>query len=41
MAERLGLDALLRFVSGEPLWQVHPSAFAVLAQESEPVDPRP
>ena len=36
----LGLDALAAFVAGEPLWRVHQSAFAVLALESEPVDPR-
>lgn len=36
----LGLDALTRFVAGDPLWQVHQRVFAVLALESEPVDPR-
>ena len=36
----LGLEALDRFVSGEPLWRVHECVFAVLALESEPVDPR-
>ena len=36
----LGLDALTRFVAGEPLWRVHQMVFAVLALESEPVDPR-
>ncbi len=36
----LGRDALAAFVAGEPLWRVHRSVFAVLAQESEPVDPR-
>jgi polynucleotide kinase-phosphatase len=36
----LGLDALSRFVGGEPLWRVHQMVFAVLALESEPVDPR-
>ncbi len=36
----LGLDALAAFVAGEPLWRVHQSVFAVLALESEPVDPR-
>jgi PNKP adenylyltransferase domain, ligase domain len=25
---------------GEPLWRVHECVFAVLALESEPVDPR-
>jgi len=36
----LGLEALDRFVKNEPLWSVHQMAFAVLALESEPVDPR-
>lgn len=36
----LGLDALSAFVDRSPLWQVHQSVFAVLALESEPVDPR-
>ncbi|WP_405180092.1 polynucleotide kinase-phosphatase [Nocardia sp. NBC_01377] len=36
----LGLEALDRFVAGEPLWRVHEAVFAVLAMESEPVDPR-
>lgn len=36
----LGLDALTAFVEHEPLWKVHQSVFAVLALESEPVDPR-
>lgn len=36
----LGLEALERFVGGEPLWRVHQMVFAVLALESEPVDPR-
>jgi protein phosphatase len=36
----LGLEALDRLVGGEPLWRVHESVFAVLALESEPVDPR-
>ena len=36
----LGLDALTGFVSREPLWKVHQAVFAVLALESEPVDPR-
>ncbi|RDI63801.1 protein phosphatase [Nocardia pseudobrasiliensis] len=36
----LGLEALDRFVTGEPLWRVHEAVFAVLAMESEPVDPR-
>ena len=36
----LGLEALHRFVEGEPLYRVHECAFGVLALESEPVDPR-
>ena len=43
LAEReyaLGLEALDRVARGEPLWRVHECVFAVLALESEPVDPR-
>ena len=36
----LGLEGLSRFVDNEPLHRVHQCAFAVLAMESEPVDPR-
>ena len=36
----LGLEALDRAARGEPLWRVHEAVFAVLALESEPVDPR-
>lgn len=36
----LGLESLHRFVEREPLWRVHEAVFAVLAMESEPVDPR-
>jgi protein phosphatase len=36
----LGLEALERLARGEPLWRVHEVVFAVLALESEPVDPR-
>ena len=36
----LGIEALERFVRREPLRRVHECAFAVLALESEPVDPR-
>ncbi len=36
----LGLEALERFTAGEPLYRVHEAVFAVLALESEPVDPR-
>ncbi|MGH2719725.1 MAG: polynucleotide kinase-phosphatase, partial [Actinomycetota bacterium] len=36
----LGVEGLERFVRGEPLRRVHECAFAVLAMESEPVDPR-
>ncbi|WP_116246052.1 polynucleotide kinase-phosphatase [Nocardiopsis sp. FIRDI 009] len=37
---KLGLEALARHARGEPLWRVHEAVFAVLALESEPVDPR-
>jgi protein phosphatase len=43
MAQReyaLGLEALDRQARGESLWRVHECVFAVLACESEPVDPR-
>ncbi len=36
----LGIEALTAFTGHEPLWKVHQSVFAVLALESEPVDPR-
>lgn len=36
----LGLEALARLAGGEPGWRVHEPVFAVLALESEPVDPR-
>ncbi|NUL49159.1 polynucleotide kinase-phosphatase [Cellulosimicrobium funkei] len=36
----LGVEAVERFIAGEPLWRVHQAVFAVLAMESEPVDPR-
>ncbi len=36
----LGIEALKRFVAGEPLYRVHECVFGVLALESEPVDPR-
>ena len=36
----LGMEALDRFVRREPLYRVHECVFAVLALESEPVDPR-
>jgi hypothetical protein len=36
----LGLAALDRVAAGEPLWRVHEAVFAILACESEPVDPR-
>lgn len=36
----LGLEGLDRLAAGEPLWRVHEAVFAVLALESEPVDPR-
>jgi protein phosphatase len=43
LAEReyaLGLEGLDRLAKGEPLWRIHECVFAVLALESEPVDPR-
>jgi protein phosphatase len=36
----LGVEGLERFVHSEPLHRVHECVFAVLALESEPVDPR-
>ncbi|WP_372345339.1 polynucleotide kinase-phosphatase [Streptomyces sp. KL116D] len=36
----LGLEALERLGEGEPLWRIHEAVFAILALESEPVDPR-
>lgn len=36
----LGIEALERFVTREPLRRVHECVFGVLALESEPVDPR-
>jgi protein phosphatase len=36
----LGLESLDRVARGEPLWRIHEAVFAVLALESEPVDPR-
>jgi len=36
----LGIESLQRFVEREPLRRVHECVFAVLALESEPVDPR-
>jgi protein phosphatase len=36
----LGREALERFIAREPLRRVHEAVFAVLALESEPVDPR-
>ncbi|GAA2970962.1 polynucleotide kinase-phosphatase [Actinokineospora diospyrosa] len=36
----LGLEALDRLTRAEPLWRVHEAVFAVLALESEPIDPR-
>ncbi|RAK58205.1 polynucleotide kinase-phosphatase [Phenylobacterium deserti] len=36
----LGHEGLKRFVAGEPLRRVHECVFAVLAMESEPLDPR-
>ncbi len=36
----LGVEGLSRFVTRQPLYRVHECVFAVLALESEPVDPR-
>jgi protein phosphatase len=36
----LGVESLERCVARQPLWRVHQAVFAVLALESEPVDPR-
>jgi protein phosphatase len=36
----LGVEGLERFARREPLRKVHECVFAVLALESEPVDPR-
>lgn len=36
----LGMESLSRFVNNDPLYKVHECSFAVLALESEPVDPR-
>ncbi|MGK5169655.1 polynucleotide kinase-phosphatase [Geodermatophilus sp. CPCC 205761] len=36
----LGMEGLERLARGEPLWRLHECVFAVLALESEPVDPR-
>ena len=36
----LGLESLSRLAGGEAGWRVHEPVFAVLALESEPVDPR-
>jgi protein phosphatase len=36
----LGHEALRRFIAREPLRRVHEAVFAILALESEPVDPR-
>jgi len=36
----LGIESLERAVRRDPLWRIHEPVFAVLALESEPVDPR-
>ncbi len=36
----LGIEALDRFVAGEPLHRIHECTFGVLALESDPIDPR-
>lgn len=40
LADLVGVAALDRLAAGEPLWRVHELVFAILAAESEPVDPR-
>ncbi len=37
---KLGLESLTRHARGDGMWRVHQPVFAVLAMESEPVDPR-
>lgn len=36
----LGLEAARRAATGAPVWKIHQCVFAVLAMESEPIDPR-
>ncbi|NYF16886.1 polynucleotide kinase-phosphatase [Microbacterium sp. AK009] len=36
----LGIEALHRYTTGEPLWRVHEAVFGVLALESDSIDPR-
>ena len=36
----LGIEALTRFVDREPLRRIHECVFAILALESQPIDPR-
>jgi protein phosphatase len=36
----LGIEALQRFVNREPLRRIHECVFAILALESQPIDPR-
>jgi protein phosphatase len=36
----LGHESLRRFIAREPLRRVHEAVFAILALESEPLDPR-
>jgi protein phosphatase len=36
----IGIEALDRVAAREPLWRIHECVFAVLALESDPVDPR-
>ena len=37
----LDVESLERATRREPLWRIHEPVFAVLAHESEPIDPRP
>jgi hypothetical protein len=36
----LGHEALERFINKEPFYHYHEPVFAILALESEPIDPR-
>jgi len=36
----LGMESLTKFVAADPLWQIHQLVFAILALESEAIDPR-
>ncbi|QIK64868.1 polynucleotide kinase-phosphatase [Leucobacter viscericola] len=36
----LGIEALHRVARSEPVWRIHEAVFAILALESDPIDPR-